>query len=84
MRTFHTGGIFTSELLKTNNCSFSGKIIIPKSLKRFYRTNHGTVVKLQQEANLTVVNWKGVKDVRLDIGSYLYLSVSLCKGSVAC
>jgi hypothetical protein len=79
MRTFHTGGIFTSELLKQITAPFSGKIIIPKSLKTIsYRTNHGTVVlKLQQEANLTVVNWKGVKkDVRLDIGSYLYLSKS--------
>jgi hypothetical protein len=79
MRTFHTGGIFTSELLKQITAPFSGKIIIPKSLKTIsYRTNHGTVVlKLQQEANLTVMNWKGLKkDVRLDIGSYLYLSQS--------
>jgi hypothetical protein len=79
MRTFHTGGIFTSELLKQITAPFSGKIVIPKSLKTIsYRTNHGTVVlKLQQEANLTVVNWKGLKkDVRLDIGSYLYLSKS--------
>jgi hypothetical protein len=79
MRTFHTGGIFTSELLKQITAPFSGKIIIPKSLKTIsFRTNHGTVVlKLQQEANLTVVNWKGLKkDVRLDIGSYLYLSKS--------
>jgi RNA polymerase Rpb1, domain 5/RNA polymerase Rpb1, domain 4 len=79
MRTFHTGGIFTSEMLKQIVAPFSGKIIIPKSLKTIsYRTNHGTVVlKLQQEANLTIVNWKGLKkDVWLDIGSYLYLGKS--------
>ena len=79
MRTFHTGGIFTSEMLKQITAPFSGKIIIPKSLKTIsYRTNHGTVVlKLQQEANLTIINWKGFKkDVWLDIGSYLYLSKS--------
>jgi hypothetical protein len=79
MRTFHTGGIFTSETLKQIVAPFSGKIIIPKSLKTIsYRTNHGIVVlKLQQEANLTVVNWKGSKkEVFLDIGSYLYLSTS--------
>ena len=79
MRTFHTGGIFTSEMLKQITAPFSGKLIIPKSLKTIsYRTNHGTVVlKLQQEANLTIVNWKGLKkDVWLDIGSYLYLSKS--------
>ena len=79
MRTFHTGGIFTSETLKQIVAPFSGKIIIPKSLKTIsYRTNHGAVVlKLQQEANLTIINWKGIqKDVFLDIGSYLYLNNS--------
>ena len=79
MRTFHTGGIFTSEMLKQIVAPFSGKIVIPKSLKTIsYRTNHGTVVlKLQQEANLSIVNWKGLKkDVWLDIGSYLYLGKS--------
>ena len=79
MRTFHTGGIFTSEMLKQIVAPFSGKIIVPKSLKTIsYRTNHGAVVlKLQQEANLTVINWKGLKkDVWLDIGSYLYLGKS--------
>ena len=79
MRTFHTGGIFTSEMLKQIVAPFSGKIIIPKSLKTIsYRTNHGAVVlKLQQEANLTILNWQGLKkDVWLDIGSYLYLGKS--------
>ena len=79
MRTFHTGGIFTSEMLKQIVAPFSGKIIVPKSLKTIsYRTNHGAVVlKLQQEANLTIINWKGLKkDVWLDIGSYLYLGKS--------
>ena len=79
MRTFHTGGIFTSETLKQIVAPFSGKIIIPKSLKTIsYRTNHGVVVlKLQQEASLAIVNWQGIqKDVFLDIGSYLYLNTS--------
>ena len=79
MRTFHTGGIFTSEMLKQIVAPFSGKIIVPKSLKTIsYRTNHGAVVlKLQQEASLTIINWKGLKkDVWLDIGSYLYLGKS--------
>ena len=79
MRTFHTGGIFTSETLKQITAPFSGKIFIPKYLKTIsYRTNHGaTVLKLQQEINLTITNWKGIKkDVFLDIGSYLYLSSS--------
>jgi DNA-directed RNA polymerase subunit beta' len=35
MRTFHTGGIFTSETVKQIISPFSGKIIIPASLKLF-------------------------------------------------
>jgi hypothetical protein len=79
MRTFHTGGIFTSETLKQIVSPFSGKILIPKFLNTIsYRTNHGVIVlKLQQEATLSIVNWKGVqKEVFLEIGSYLYLTDS--------
>ena len=63
MRTFHTGGIFTSELVKQTLSPFSGKINIPNSLKTIiYRTTHGLpVLKLQQESALTIVNWKGIK-----------------------
>ncbi len=77
MRTFHTGGIFTGETLKQLVAPFSGKIIIPKSLKTFfYRTNHGVeVLKLQQEAEIKLVNWKGIETTLfLEIGSYLYVS----------
>ena len=45
MRTFHTGGIFTGEILKQINAPFSGKILIPDSLKTIvYRTNHGNLI----------------------------------------
>ena len=77
MRTFHTGGIFTSESLKQIVAPFSGKLIIPKNLKTLaYRTNHGAMVlKLQQEAKLFLVDWKGfTKDIFLDIDSYLYIN----------
>jgi hypothetical protein len=79
MRTFHTGGIFTGEMIKQINADFSGKIIIPKDLKTIsYRTNHGVIVlKLQQEINLELINWKGIKKtIFLEIGSYLYISGS--------
>lgn len=79
MRTFHTGGIFTGELLKQITANFSGKIIIPKELKTVsYRTNHGVIVlKLQQEITLKLINWKGeIKNIFLEIGSYLYISTS--------
>ena len=77
MRTFHTGGIFTGENLKQIVAPFSGKIILPETLKSFfYRTNHGVnVLKLQQEASIKLVNWKGIESVIfLEIGSYLYIS----------
>ncbi len=79
MRTFHTGGIFTGETLKQVTAPFSGKLILPEVLKTvLYRTNHGTIVlKLMQETNLTLINWKGIKkEIFLDIGSYLYVKNS--------
>ena len=72
MRTFHTGGIFTSEMLKQTTAPFSGKIEIPSSLKTVpYRTNHGVLVsKLQQETKISIMNWKGIKkEIFLEIGS---------------
>jgi hypothetical protein len=79
MRTFHTGGIFTSEMLKQTTAPFSGKIEIPSSLKTVpYRTNHGVLVsKLQQETKISIMNWKGIKkEIFLEIGSFLYISTS--------
>jgi hypothetical protein len=79
MRTFHTGGIFSGELLKQITAPFSGKLIIPNSLKAIsYRTNHGTnVVKLQQETTIKIITWKGLeKEIFLDIGSFLYITTS--------
>ena len=51
--TFHTGDIFTSEMLKQIVAPFSGKTIVPKSLKTIsYRKSHGAAVsKLQQEVS---------------------------------
>jgi hypothetical protein len=79
MRTFHTGGIFTGELVKQITANFSGKLIIPSELKTIsYRTNHGVLVsKLQQETTLSLIDWKGnSKQIFLEIGSYLYISSS--------
>jgi len=79
MRTFHTGGIFTGENLKQILAPFSGKLIIPENLKTItYRTNHGVVVlKLQEETNLEIINWKGIKkEIFLDIGYFLYFNKS--------
>lgn len=79
MRTFHTGGIFTGETTKQVVAPFSGKIIIPSSLKKVnYRTNHGVIVlKLQEETSISLLNWQGLETkIFLTIGSYLFLSSS--------
>lgn len=87
MRTFHTGGIFTNELVKQVVAPFSGILILPKSLKTaFYRTNHGVnVLKITQETKIILRNWYGKEEsISLQIGSYLYpsQSVFLAKGEL--
>ena len=79
MRTFHTGGIFTGENIQQILAPFSGKLILPKDLKTVnYRTSHGVMVlKLQEETNLTLINWEGKKkEIFLNIGSFLYQNKS--------
>jgi len=79
MRTFHTGGIFTSENSKQILAPFSGTLIIPEDLPLLsYRTNHGILVsKLKQEANLVLITWTGAKtEIYLKSGSFLYLQNS--------
>ena len=79
MRTFHTGGIFTSEVLQQLSAPFSGKLQVPDSLKTIsYRTSHGIVVsKLQQETKIILLNWNGKKEeIFLKIGSFLYINKS--------
>ena len=79
MRTFHTGGIFTGEILKQINAPFSGRIIIPDSLKTIvYRTNHGNLIfKLQQEITIQIISWDGtIEKIFLDIGYFLYKNKS--------
>jgi hypothetical protein len=79
MRTFHTGGIFTSEMLHQTIAPFTGNIEIPSTLKSIpYRTNQGNIVlKLQQEATIHMVAWNGKKEnIFLEIGSFLYISSS--------
>lgn len=75
MRTFHTGGIFTGELLTQIQAPFSGKLIFPSSVKSIpYRTSHGVLVqKLQQEISILLINWEGkTKEIFLNIDSFLY------------
>ena len=77
MRTFHTGGIFTGETVRQLLNPLSGKLVFPERLRTIpYRTNHGVLVsKLQQEATIKIVNWKGMeKEIFLSLGSLLYVT----------
>lgn len=82
MRTFHTGGIFTSELLKQMTAPFSGTLIFPErissqSLLPFRTTQGRKVFRVQQELKLLLKNWTGTtKELTFEIGSFLYLSTS--------
>jgi hypothetical protein len=76
MRTFHTGGIFTGELVKEIQAPVSGKLIIPSSLQlNLIRTSHGKMVKkINQEISLPILDWKNeTTSISLPSQSYLYL-----------
>lgn len=88
MRTFHTGGIFTSELLKQTFIPFSGQLKPISELKSSpYRTQYGTLaLKLQQEAVFRLTNWKGLESLFVvKRGSFVHLKNHefVKKGSLA-
>ncbi len=79
MRTFHTGGIFTSELLQQNLAPFSGKLHFPENTQLINcRTNHGLVIaKTQQEVRIKITDWKGKEEILIvPFGSFLYKTES--------
>jgi DNA-directed RNA polymerase subunit beta' len=62
MRTFHTGGIFTSETVKQIISPFSGKIIIPASLKTIsYRTPWNNGFKITTGGDFNDYQLKGIQ-----------------------
>lgn len=77
MRTFHTGGIFTGEILKQILAPISGKLDFSSSVdkKNIFRTNHGKLVhKISQEIILNIKNWRRDNvQIHLTIGSLLYI-----------
>lgn len=79
MRTFHTGGIFTSETLQQTLAPFTGILRIPSNLKGTpSRTIHGKIaLKLQQDTRIEIVNWANkITELSLEIGSFLYYQES--------
>lgn len=80
MRTFHTGGIFTGEVLEQIRAPISGKLHFFSSVekKHIFRTNHGKLVyKIPQEIILYIKNWKkNSKPIHLTVGSLLYILYS--------
>lgn len=75
MRTFHTGGVFTSEIIDQLIAPFSGQLLLPSFLPSILvRTNQGKqVLKIKQEISLRFRNWKGKEEfLSIRPGSFLY------------
>jgi DNA-directed RNA polymerase subunit beta' len=68
MRTFHTGGVFTTEPSRQIRAQFSGKIIFSKFLKtQTTRTQYGEIAYISEnEANLTLTTYEN-KKIKLEI-----------------
>jgi hypothetical protein len=79
MRTFHTGGVFTSEIAKQILAPLSGKLVFPPELKiQPYRTPTGKVLyKLNQAISVPILNWEEKQiEISLAKGSYLAINKS--------
>lgn len=68
MRTFHTGGVFTTEPSRQIRAQFSGKIVFSKLLKaQTTRTQYGDVAFISEnEASLTLITYDN-KKIQLEI-----------------
>jgi DNA-directed RNA polymerase subunit beta' len=63
MRTFHTGGVFTTEPSRQIRAQYSGKIIFSKILKtQITRTQYGEVAYISEnESSLTLITYDNLK-----------------------
>lgn len=79
MRTFHTGGIFTSQLVQQNIAPCSGKLELPE-IKKFVitRTSHGELLPyLLDDVKANITDWEGKKiDIHISRNSFLRLQIS--------
>jgi len=68
MRTFHTGGVFTTEPSRQIRAQFSGKIVFSKILKtQITRTQYGEVAYISEnEASISLITYKNNK-IQLEI-----------------
>lgn len=77
MRTFHTGGVFSTNSLQKEKAIFASKLIIPKLLKfTDHRLQNGIILyKLDQDILLKLISWKGqVQNIYLSKDSFLYFN----------
>jgi hypothetical protein len=79
MRTFHTGGVFTSKLLEKIVTPFAGKLMFPNFILGTYvRSLDGKKgLRLEKPQNFPITDWKGnTKFISLEKDSFLYISSS--------
>ncbi|MCM1984517.1 DNA-directed RNA polymerase subunit beta' [Lyngbya confervoides] len=63
MRTFHTGGVFTSEVARQIRAPFEGKIKYPKNIRlRPFRTRHGEDAQVAEANSKLTLEGKGEKE----------------------
>ncbi len=75
MRTFHTGGVFSGEIIDQVQSPLSGFIRFPKALKgSLVRTSYGKIGFLTRESGvLTIVNNETTKDLTFPNQSVLFV-----------
>lgn len=79
MRTFHTGGIFTTQFSKKNTSPFSGNFYLPLDYKSsIWRTPQGDqITKVDQTIRAKIVNIDGAENfLTIPAGSMLYVNES--------
>jgi hypothetical protein len=79
MRTFHTGGIFTTQFAKKNSSPFSGNFYLPLNYKSsIWRTPQGDqITKVDQTIRAKIVSIDGDENfLTIPAGSMLYVNES--------
>ncbi|AFZ01970.1 DNA-directed RNA polymerase subunit beta' [Calothrix sp. PCC 6303] len=76
MRTFHTGGVFTGEVVKQVRSEIDGTLKLSRKLKtRTYRTRHGEdALYVENDGSITVQSSSGNKEIEVNQGSTLYIN----------
>ena len=73
MRTFHTGGVFTGEIVRSLSAPIAGQVVFPPTLRaRAFRTRHGEeALVVESNASISLVNQGQEEAIALPQGAIL-------------